>query len=64
MAHWDDEVLRGTVPPKDIPCSTCKYKLRPVTVGNYTQDRSGYLMCDKYATKPIGIVWGRCSCYL
>ncbi len=41
MAHWDDEVLLGTVLPKDIPCSTCKYKLRPVTVGNYTQDRSG-----------------------
>lgn len=44
MARWDDEQFHSLVPPKDIMCASCKYKAPPVTVGDYTQDRSGYSM--------------------
>ncbi len=46
MARWDDENFATELPPGDIMCTTCKFKLKPVTVGDYTQDRSGYAMCD------------------
>lgn len=62
MARWDDEQFHSLVPPKDIMCASCKYKAPPVTVGDYTQDRSGYSMCDKYKNKPIGILLDRKPC--
>lgn len=64
MAHWDGEMFNSIVPPKDIMCATCKFRAQPVTVGDYTQDRSGYSMCEKYDSKPNDIVWGRKPCPL
>lgn len=65
MAKWDDEAMNMQMPPKDIQCATCKHRLRPVTVGEYTRDRSGYAMCDKYDLKPQEVLWehGKCDEY-
>lgn len=62
MAHWDDENFNTITPPDDILCVTCKHKLPPITVGDFTQDRSGYAMCDRYELKPQDILWGRTPC--
>lgn len=62
MPRWDNEVMRTVVPGPDIKCATCVYRLRPVTVGNYTADRSGYSSCDKYSNKPSKILWENADC--
>lgn len=62
MAHWDDEQFSTLRPPKDIFCSTCKYKAKPVTVMGKEYDRSGYGMCDKYERKPIEILFDHADC--
>lgn len=62
MAHWDDERFNTTEPPKDIMCATCKFRLPPVTVAGYVQDRSGYSMCDKFTRKPDDILWEHALC--
>jgi hypothetical protein len=64
MAHWDDEQFSTKTPPKDIMCAKCKYRLKPVTVGTFTQDRAGYAMCDRYESKPQDILWSRIPCPL
>ncbi len=62
MARWDDEKFNMQVPADDIPCMTCRYKLEPVTVGDYTQDRAKYGKCKKYDFKPSGILWQGEAC--
>ena len=62
MARWDDENFATELPPGDIMCTTCKFKLKPVTVGDYVQDRSGYAMCGKFKLKPQDVLWGKNPC--
>lgn len=64
MAHWDDEHFHTQEPPADIMCKTCKYRLKPITVGDFTKERYTYSICDKYASKPVDINWGRTPCPL
>lgn len=62
MAHWDDENFNMKEPPKDILCATCQFRLQPVTVAGYTQERYAYSECEKYDSKPVGIIWNHEQC--
>lgn len=62
MARWDDESFGITLPPKDILCASCKYRAKPVILGDSVVDRSGYAMCEKYELKPHGVLWKKESC--
>ena len=62
MARWDDERLQSLVPPKDIMCTSCKFKAQPVVVCGSSVDRSGYAMCEKFSNKPVDILYGRIPC--
>lgn len=62
MARWDDESFNTETPPDNIQCATCKFKLKPITVAGYTQERWGYNKCNKYEVKPQDVNWGREPC--
>lgn len=62
MPRWDNEVPRTVVPGPDIKCATCAYRLKPVTLGDFTQDRFNYASCDMYHTKPSEILWEKADC--
>jgi hypothetical protein len=62
MARWDDEQFNMQTPANNIKCATCKYRLKPVTIGDYTAERYGYGNCDKYDLKPQGILWDGDPC--
>lgn len=62
MVRWDDEKFNMQEPSDDIPCMTCKFKLEPLTVGDYTQDRAKYDRCEKYEYKPNGVLWHGEAC--
>lgn len=64
MAHWDDEQFHTQEPPKDIPCATCKYRLKPVVIQGETVDRATYGICGKYERKPVDILYGHIPCAL
>ena len=63
MAKWDEEKFNMQEPPNDIMCATCKFKLSPVIIAEYKQDRYKYNKCSKYDRKPEDILWnhGLCS---
>ena len=61
MSRWDEENF-NTNEPKGMMCSTCKYKLKPVTVAGYTQDRAGYSSCYQFTRKPEDILWDGAQC--
>jgi hypothetical protein len=62
MAKWDNERFNMQEPLNNIPCTTCKFRLEPVTVGDYTQDRAKYGLCHKYDRKPQEVLWGGEMC--
>ena len=62
MARWEKEFFKMQEPPDNILCSTCIYRLKPITVAGYVQDRSGYQQCDKYDFKPNEILWNNGGC--
>lgn len=62
MARWENEVFKTQTPPSTIMCTNCKYRMKPVTVAGYTQDRSGYSTCDMYTRKPEPILWDNAPC--
>ena len=62
MARWDNENFNNIEPPKDILCYSCKYKLKPITIGGYTQERYGYASCEKFDDKPQEYLWKDVPC--
>lgn len=62
MARWDDEDFNMQEPAKDILCTTCKHRLEPITIGDFTQDRAGFSYCDKFNPKPTDILWEGANC--
>ena len=62
MARWENEIFKTQEPPDDILCTTCVYRLKPVTAAGHTQDRSKYALCEQYSMKPQDVLWGRSPC--
>ena len=62
MARWEDEVMCTTTPGAGIKCATCKYRLKPITIGGYTADRYNYGSCEQYTTKPPEVLWENADC--
>ena len=62
MAHWDNENFNTEVPPENILCRNCKFKMPPVEVAGREVDRSGYGSCKKYSVKPQEILWNGAYC--
>lgn len=60
--HDKDEIIRTTEPKNDIPCRTCKHRLRPIEVMGEKVERHTFGTCAVYGTKPPGVLWDGEKC--
>ena len=59
-----DEIIRTRVPPDDIRCKTCLFKLPPVEVMGRITERHTFGTCFVFEDKPSGILWKHEDCEL
>lgn len=60
----NEEIIRTRSPGKNIPCRTCKLKLKPVVVMGEKVQRYSYGTCEAYENKPQGVLWNGEKCEL
>lgn len=60
----DKEIIRTREPDDDIPCKTCKHRLKTIEVMGEKVERYKFGTCAAFENKPQGVLWNGEKCEL